>query len=99
MKNKKNDNLLKDANDIVYSRSTEKTKEYGPFSESMTGAAVIASELTGKKITTEDFFKCMIALKMARLRYSSKDDTFLDLLAYTGALHKYIKDEQIRKRL
>ena len=92
MKNKKQDNLLKDAQDIVYSRNTEKTKDYGSFSASMASSAIIASELTGKNITTEDFFKCMIALKMARLQYSHKEDTFLDLLAYTGGLHKYLED-------
>ena len=94
MKNKREDNLLKDAIDIVYKRETEKTKEYGPFTESMASAARIASEMTGKNITTDDFFKCMIALKMARLRYSHKEDTFLDLLAYTAQFHKSLEDEQ-----
>jgi hypothetical protein len=94
MKNKKADNLLKDAIDVIYTRETEKTKEYGPFTESMASAAVIATELTGKNITTEDFFKCMMALKLARLKYSMKDDTFLDLFAYTGALHKSLQDSK-----
>ena len=92
MKNRKANNLLKDAIDIVYTRKTEKTEEYGPFTDSMASAAVIASELTGKHLTTEDFFKCMMALKLARLKYSMKDDTFLDLIAYTGALHKSLED-------
>lgn len=95
MKNKKANNLLKDAMDVVYNRTTEKTKDYGPFDESMAGAARIASELTGKDITTEDFYKCMMALKLSRLKYSMKEDTFLDLLAYTGALHKRIEDNKI----
>lgn len=95
MKNKKANNLLRDAMDIIYNRTTEKTKDYGPFDESMAGAARIASELTGKDITTEDFYKCMMALKLSRLKYSMKEDTFLDLLAYTGALHKRIEDNKI----
>ena len=94
MKNKKANNLLRDASDVIYNRNTEKTVEYGPFDESMNSAAIIASELTGKNITKEDFYKCMMALKLARLKYSMKDDTFLDLLAYTGALHKSIEDEK-----
>lgn len=94
MKNKRADNLLKDAIDVIYNRNTEKTMEYGPFDESMAGAARIATELTGKDITTEDFYKCMMALKLSRLKYSMKDDTFLDLLAYTGALHKRMEDEK-----
>lgn len=94
MKNTWRDNLLKDAGNVVYSRNSEKAKEYGPFDASMASAARIASELTGKQITTEDFYKCMMALKLSRLKYSMKDDTFLDLLAYTGALHKSIKDKE-----
>lgn len=99
MKNKKANNLLKDAIDVVYNRTTEKTKDYGPFDESMAGAARIASELTGKDITTEDFYKCMMALKLSRLKYSMKEDTFLDLLAYTGALHKRIEDNKVIENL
>lgn len=95
MKNKKANNILRDAMDVVYNRTTEKTKDYGPFDESMAGAARIASELTGKDITTEDFYLCMMALKLSRLRYSKKEDTFLDLLAYTGALHKRIEDNKV----
>jgi len=95
MKNKRANNLLKDAIDVVYTRNTEKTVEYGPFTESMASAAIIATELTGKHITTEDFFKCMMALKLARLKYSMKEDTFLDLLAYTGALHKSLEDKKV----
>jgi hypothetical protein len=94
MKNKKSDNLLKDASGVIYNRNTEKSAEYGPFDDSMASAARIASELTGKNITTEDFYKCMMALKLARLRYSHKEDTFLDLLAYSAALHKRIEDKK-----
>lgn len=93
MKQTKSKNILRQAIDIVYTRKTEKTIEYGPFEESMASAARIASEMTGLKITTKDFYKCMLALKMARLRYSDKDDTYLDLAAYLGSLHKHVSDE------
>jgi len=92
MKNKKSNNILKDAINVVYDRSSEKAKEYGPFDESMASAARIASELTGKDITTIDFYKCMMALKLARLKYSNKEDTLMDLVAYTGAMHKSQED-------
>jgi hypothetical protein len=95
MKNTKADNLLKDAASVVYNRNTEKTKDYGPFDESMASAARIASELTGKDITTNDFYKCMMALKLSRLKYSMKDDTILDLLAYTGQMHKSMEDNKV----
>ena|SRR6187402_2817836 len=95
MKNTRRDNLLKDAAEVIYNRNTEKTIEYGPFDESMASAARIATELTGKQITTIDFYKCMMALKLARLKYSMKDDTILDLLAYTGQMHKSIEDNKV----
>jgi len=95
MKNKKSNNILKDAINIVYDRSSEKANEYGPFDESMASAAKIATELTGKEITTLDFYKCMMALKLARLKYSSKEDTFLDLVAYIGAAHKRIVENPV----
>lgn len=98
MKNRKNDNLLKDAILVIYDRQTDKAKEYGAFDKSMASAAIIASELTGLDIKKEDFYKCMIALKLARLKYSMKDDTFLDLLAYAGALHKSLEDTKQNAR-
>lgn len=82
-------NILKEANEIVNERSQEKERLYGPFDDSMKKAALIASELTNKEITTEDFFKCMIALKMSRLSFNLKEDTLLDLVAYVGALNNY----------
>jgi len=84
-------NILLKANEIVNERAEEKTREYGPFDESMTKAAIIASELCNKHISTEDFYKCLIALKMSRMAYNLKEDTLLDAIAYIGALDNYNK--------
>lgn len=84
-------NILLKANEIVNERAEEKTREYGPFDESMTKAAIIASELCNKLISTEDFYKCLIALKMSRMAYNLKEDTLLDAVAYIGALDNYNK--------
>lgn len=83
------ENILLRANKIVNERSEEKEREYGPFNESMEKAARIASELCNKEITTENFFMCMVALKLSRLSHSLKDDSLLDICAYIGALHNY----------
>ena len=93
-KNSRSNNLLKDAINVVYDRNSDKAEEYGPFEESMESAAKIASELTGLTIKTEDFYKCMLALKLARLKYSMKDDTIMDLAAYLGSLSKMIHDNE-----
>ncbi len=82
-------NILKKANQIINERSEEKERMYGPFNKSMEKAASVASELCNKTITTEDFYKCMIALKISRMAYNLKEDTLLDAVAYIGALNNY----------
>lgn len=82
-------NILEKANEIINFRSEEKEREYGPFEESMAKAAKVASELCNKEITTEDFYKCMIALKLSRMAYNLKEDTLLDCVAYLGALNNF----------
>ena len=82
-------NILKEANKIINERAEEKEREYGPFSESMNKAAIIASELCNKNITTEDFYKCMIALKISRMAYNTKQDTMLDCVGYIAALDNF----------
>lgn len=87
-------NILLKANEIVNERAEEKTREYGPFDESMSKAAIIASQLCNKEITTEDFYKCLVALKMSRMAYNLKEDTMLDAVAYVAALDNYNKNKK-----
>jgi hypothetical protein len=82
-------NILEKANEIVNQRSEEKEREYGPFDKSMSNAASIASVLCDKAITPEDFYKCMIALKISRMASNLKEDTLLDCVAYIGALNNF----------
>lgn len=82
-------NILQKADEIVNKRSEEKEREYGPMDESMQKAALFASQLTNKDITTKDFYMCMIALKLSRMAYNLKEDTLLDATAYIGALNNY----------
>lgn len=82
-------NILEKANEIINLRGEEKSRQYGDFNESMAKAAKIATELCDKEITTEDFFKCMIALKISRMAYNLKEDTLLDAVAYIGALNNF----------
>lgn len=87
-------NILEQANKIVNHRAEEKARQYGDFTDSMAKAARIASEMCNKEITTEDFFKCMIALKASRMAYSTKEDTLLDICAYTGGLNNYLNNKK-----
>jgi hypothetical protein len=81
--------IFEHANEIIFERNEEKQRQYGPMQESMASAALIASALCNKEITTEDFYKCMMALKLSRLGYSTKRDTILDLIAYAGSLDNF----------
>lgn len=87
-------NILDEANKIVNERSEEKERSYGSFSEGMKRAASIASGMTGKHITADDMFACMIALKFSRQSFNHKTDNLLDAVAYIGALNNYLEEEQ-----
>ena len=86
-------NILEKANEITNKRSEEKERIYGPFEESMTKAAEIATLMTSKIITTEDMYKCMVALKLSRESYSHKEDNLLDAVAYLGSLNNFINNK------
>ena len=84
-------NILIKANEIVFERSEEKEREYGPFEEGMGKAAEIASIMCNKEITTIDMYNCMIALKLSRESYNHKEDNLLDAVAYIASLNEIYK--------
>lgn len=83
-------NILEKANEIINLRNEEKERMYGPFEEGMDRAALIASGMTGKDITAQDMYACMVALKLSRHSYHYKEDNLLDAVAYIGSLNNYI---------
>jgi hypothetical protein len=87
-------NILEQANDIVNNRSEEKARQYGPFSEGMKRAALIASGMTGKDLVAEDMYAALVALKLSRHSYNYKEDNLLDACAYIGALDNYEKEKR-----
>ena len=92
-------NILEKANQIVNERSEEKARQYGPFSEGMRRAAMIANGMTGKDFSAEDMYAALVALKLSRHSYNYKEDNLLDACAYIGALDNYYKernDENIK---
>ena len=87
-------NILKEANEIVNVRNREKEQEYGPFVECMKKTAEIASAMSGKKITIEDAYNVMIAVKLARESHTHKEDNLLDAVAYIGSLNNYHNEKK-----
>ncbi len=82
-------NILEEANKIINLRSEEKQRMYGPFEEGMERAAMIASGCTGKQLTAQDLYMCLVALKLSRQSYNHKEDNLLDAVAYLGSLNDY----------
>lgn len=93
------ENLLKKADAIMNSRAEEKDREYGPFVESIERAAIIADSICDVHISTKDFCKCLIALKIGRLKFNVKDDTIMDAMAYLDGLQKVEAEEQSEENL
>ena len=88
------DNILLQANSIVFNRSEERDRDYGPIDLSMEKAGLIASVLTDRETTPEDMCKYMVALKLSRLSHKYKRDTYVDTVGYLGALAAYIENEE-----
>ena len=87
-------NILEQANEIIYKRSEEKARLYGPMQEGMQEAAKIASLLSRKDINAVDMYNCMIALKLSRQAYNHKEDNLLDCVAYIASLNDYQNNVQ-----
>lgn len=81
--------ILLEAHNLVFERSEEKERQYGPMDKGMREAAQIASLLTRKHISARDMYMCMVALKLSREAYNHKDDNILDACAYLAAMAKY----------
>lgn len=79
-----------EANKIVNKRAEDRDRTHGGFADSMERMAKIASVLIGKEITTEDAFKCMLALKLSRLHAHNNFDTMVDICGYTEGLNNYL---------
>ena len=85
------DNILLKAHKIISERAEEKERQYGPFSEGIERASMIAQGITGKNIEPKDVYAILVALKLSRHSYNYKEDNLLDAVAYLGALDNYLK--------
>lgn len=86
-------NILSRANEIVYSRSEEKERQYGPMDETHERTAKIASLLANKEFTAKDIYIMKVAMKLAREAYSHKEDNLLDACAYIAGLNDFLEKE------
>lgn len=87
-------NILERANEIVFERSEEKERQYGPFDESMEKMKNIFNAISGLDLKAEHMYIAMIALKLSRESYNHKEDNLLDMVAYTAQLNEYLNKKQ-----
>ena len=86
-------NILETADKIVNERTEEKDRMYGDFGESMDRTRDLFNLMSKEtKLTSEDVYKVLIALKLSREAFSHKEDNLLDAVAYIGALNNYINE-------
>lgn len=87
-------NILDRARAIVYDRSEEKERQYGPFRESMKRAAAIYNNMVwGAQATDIDMYKALIALKLSREGFAHKEDNLLDAIAYMASMNDALEED------
>lgn len=87
------DNILQQAINIIYERSEEKARQYGPFEEGMQRAALILNGMTGLNIDATVMYKALIALKLSRESYNHKEDNLLDAVAYLSSMNDFLNNK------
>lgn len=89
--------ILKKAHEIIYERSEEKERQYGPMSLCNKRAAEIATVLCDKEVSVKDMYMMQISLKLARESHYHKEDNLLDLVAYIAGYNNYESNTKIEK--
>jgi hypothetical protein len=87
-------NILKEAHKIVYERTEEKSRQYGPFEEGMQRAAQILNGMTGLNVDAKVMYKALIALKLSRESYNHKEDNLLDAVAYMSSMNDFLNQNK-----
>jgi hypothetical protein len=87
-------NILKEAHKIVYERTEEKSRQYGPFEEGMQRAAQILNGMTGLNVDATVMYKALIALKLSRESYNHKEDNLLDAVAYMSSMNDFLNQNK-----
>ena len=86
--------ILTKAQDIVYNRTEEQSRNYGEIQESMERASRIATHVLGQDISTDIIYWSIVAIKLSREGYKHKEDNLLDAVAYMSALNDYLENNK-----
>jgi hypothetical protein len=83
--------ILTKAQDIVYNRTEEQSRNYGDIQESIKRASSIASHISGNLISPAIIYISIISIKLSREAHAHKEDNLLDAVAYMSALNDYLE--------
>ena len=75
------ENILEEAKELV---KGDRQKEYGDKLTNHENIASLWSIFLRKKITPHDAAMCMALVKVARLMHARKQDSYIDLAAYSA---------------
>lgn len=87
--------LVDKASKIINERSEEKERMYGPMTEGMISARVIAEYSKGSDNLSA--FNYLYGLKLSRQKYNHKEDNLLDAISYRIGLLNAILEENGKK--
>jgi len=89
--NDETETILTKAQDIVYNRTEEQSRNYGDIQESIKRASSIASHISGNLISPAIIYISIISIKLSREAHAHKEDNLLDAVAYMSALNDYLE--------
>jgi hypothetical protein len=90
----KTETILTKAQDIVYNRTEEQSRNYGDIQDSIKRASAIATSISGQNISPEMIYYSIIAIKFSRQAHAHKEDNLLDAVAYMSALNDYLENNK-----
>jgi hypothetical protein len=92
--NHETETILTKAQDIVYNRTEEQSRNYGDIQDSIKRASAIATSISGQNVSPEMIYYSIIAIKFSRQAHAHKEDNLLDAVAYMSALNDYLENNK-----
>jgi len=90
LKNLTMSNVLEHARQILYDRSEEKERQYGPFDKGIEITRDLANLMTGSNMSLQQVYSVIIALKLSREAFNHKEDNILDAIVYLAQYNDHM---------
>jgi hypothetical protein len=83
-------NVLEHASQILYERSEEKERQYGPFDKGLEITRDLANLMTNSEMSLQQIYAVIIALKLSREAFAHKEDNVLDAIVYLAQYNDHM---------